>query len=154
MPLDVESGCANGGQGRTRPIDPIRNVLCSCLIGRRCIGRVEVFQIFQRIRNSQTVNPLKGTLYSDVDGLSHGQTGRVPIGGQCIGRDGHARASHAGRTRTDHRKFHRERMGWNKTEYANRKHTSEKSAHIHPPRKRVSGQMSCSLIMRRDAVKD
>ena len=46
----------------------------------------------------------------DIDGLRHGQAGRIPIGRQRIGGHGHAGAAHAHLSRPYDDKLGRERL--------------------------------------------
>jgi len=65
----------------------------------RGITTIEVLQVMEGISDAETVCCLPTTLKANVDGLSHGQAGRIPIGGERIGGHGDPGPAHAHGTR-------------------------------------------------------
>ena len=71
---------------------------------------IEIFKVIDSIGDAQAIDRLASTDEPDIDGLRHGQAGRIPIGRECISRHGDAGAAHAHRAGTHDDKFRRERV--------------------------------------------
>ena len=110
MTLDIESGRAVERGVRAWLIDSIGDVLRLGNIGWRSVVGIKVFKVIDGIGDAQAIDGLCAADDPDVDGLRHGQAGRIPIGRQRIGGHGHAGAAHAHLSRPYDDKLGRERL--------------------------------------------
>ena len=95
MTLDIESGRAVERGIRARLIDAIGDVLRLGNVGRRRVVGIKVFKVIDGIGDAQAIDGLSAADDPNIDGLRHGQAGRIPIGRECIGGHGDAGAAHA-----------------------------------------------------------
>ena len=90
-----------------RSIDTVDQLLEFGDVARGGVVQVQVIDFLHRIEHVAPVDDLASALNPNVELLTHRHPGRVPVGGQGVGRRGDTGAAHADLAGSDRNEFHR-----------------------------------------------